>query len=170
MGVYARWNYLSVVWASNDDERQYLMAWAGALIPHVGDAGFCGPGQVAAVIGSNGALRAVVIFHDWIEGARTLQVSAASVTPYWASPDNLREVLHYAFVTNGTRKLWMAIPHTSENVIRFNKHLGFVQEAVLRYHFSEQSHAIILSMLEDEYRKSRWAVSRKSRIEVEELN
>lgn len=146
-----------IFWPEAPSDAQMLMMWAGSLIPHVGiDGGFDGPARVAAVLSDSGKLIAAVIFHDWQESAGTMQVSCASISPHWASHNVISGLLDYAFNTNKARKLWMAIPHTSENVVKFNKHLGFKQEAVLRYHFSKNQHAVILSMLDHEYRNGRW--------------
>lgn len=144
-------------WATGERAAE-LMEWAGALIPHIGaDGGFDGPYGIFEVVGDSGRRMSAVIFHDFQPSCGTIQVSCASVTPYWASPNVLHDLLSYAFDTNGVRKLWMAIPHDSEDVISFNLHLGFKQDAILRYHFSETQHAVILSMLESEFRQSRWA-------------
>lgn len=148
---------MHVFWGTDEASRKDMMAWAGKFIPHVGEEGdFDSPYQVAEVVNDNGERLAVIIFHDWQEEARTIQVSAASVSPFWAHPSVICSILQYPFDVLKVRKLWMAIPHTYENVIKFNKHLGFRQEATLRYHFSDTQHAVILSMLEEEYRKSRW--------------
>ena len=144
-----------IVFGRTDATRQALREWAGSRIPHVGRDGFDPGAQCAAVI-RDGALAAVVLFHDWQPGARTLQCSMAADTPLWASREALRGLLAYAFVTAGASKLWTAMPHTSERAIRFNVGIGMRREAVLRHHFGPKVHAVICSMLRDEWARSRW--------------
>lgn len=140
------------------DKGLELIRWAGSLIPHIGvDGGFDRPFSLFEVVSDEGKRLSAIIFHDFQPEAGTMQVSAASSSPYWANPDVLHTLLSYAFDTNKVRKLWMAIPASSEEVLKFNTHLGFRWEAILRKHFSPTEDAIILSMMEDEYRATRWS-------------
>mgnify|MGYP002142973199 FL=1 len=144
-----------IIFARNDAERQALREWAGSRIPNVGKDGFDPGAQCAAVI-RNGALAAAVLFHDWQPGARTMQCSMAADTPLWASREVLRGLFAYVFITAGANKLWTAMPHTGERAIRFNVGIGMKREAVLRHHFGPKAHAVICSMMRDEWARSRW--------------
>lgn len=144
-----------IVFARTDAEKQALREWAGSRIPHVGRDGF-DPGAQCAAVFRGDLLAAVVLFHDWQPMARTLQCSMAADTPLWASRYALRGLLAYAFITAGASKLWTAMPHTSERAIRFNLGIGMRREAVLRHHFGPKVHAVICSMLRDEWARSRW--------------
>lgn len=144
-----------IIFARNDAERQALREWAGSRIPNVGKDGFDPGAQCAAVI-RNGALAAAVLFHDWQPGARTMQCSMAADTPLWASREVLRGLFAYVFITAGANKLWTAMPHTRERAIRFNLGIGMKREAVLRHHFGPKAHAVICSMMRDEWARSRW--------------
>ena len=144
-----------LIFAANDIERLQLSLWAGERIPAVGDLGF-GECQAAGVL-RRGALAAAVIFHEWQPRARTLQLSMAADTPQWATRDVIRGLFRYAFCDAGAHKLWTAMPAANERAIRFNLGVGFKREATLRHHFGPGAHAVICSMLEREWRHSRWA-------------
>ena len=60
-------------------------------------------------------------------------------------------ILRYPFVQLAVNKCWTAIPHDNERAIRFNKGIGFKQEAVLRHQFGPKRHAAICSMMRGEY-------------------
>jgi len=142
-----------------------LAGWAAGRIPHVGAAGFghCTAIGIASGDGADDELYAVAVFHDWQPVAKTLQVSLAARSPRWATPSTLRALLHYVFEQAGANKLWVAIPDDNVRAIRFNIGIGMIREAVLRHHCGWNRHAVILSMLEPEYRDSRW-VSPRARL------
>ena len=137
---------------------QAMSHWAGSRIPHVGDAGF-GPCIAIGVASDEPEekMYAVCVFHDYQPQLGTVQVSMAAENPHWATQGVLRGLLHYPFHQLGVRKLWMAIPSNNTRALKFNKGIGMVQEAILRQHFGPRRHAIILSMMDTEYRRSRWA-------------
>jgi RimJ/RimL family protein N-acetyltransferase len=144
------------------DHSEALAAWAAARIPHVGAAGL-GPCTAIGVASGDDAddeLYAVAVFHDWQKAAKTLQVSMAARSPRWATQGTIRALLHYVFEQAGANKLWVAIPDNNSRAIRFNLGIGMVREAVLRHHCGWNRHAVILSMIEPEYRASRWASPR----------
>lgn len=136
-----------------------LAAWAAARIPHVGAEGF-GPcwavGVARRIAGGKRDLAAVVVLHDWQPGLGTVQLSAAAVTPLWATRDVIGRILGVAFrgkLGAPVRKVWTATPHTNERAIKFNVGVGFVREGVLRQHYAPKVHAVICGMLEPEWRK-----------------
>lgn len=150
---------MHVVWSSNTTMDDYLEEWAASRIPHVGTGEeFDGEKRFAAVVDDAGTLKAVMIFHDYQPQARTIQGSTASVSPYWAKHNVIKELLHYVFVTCDCNKFWTATPHTSLGVLRFNKSLGMKQEAILRHHFGDRMHCVVNSMMRTEYLHSKWAV------------
>lgn len=136
------------------EDADSVAAWVADQIPHV--SGFAPPYRTAAVFDRGHRLIAGVVFHDWIKEAGTMQLSMAAISPKWATRSVLSGLFRYAFVTNGANKLWTATPHDNEAAIRFNAGIGMRQEAVLRHHFGPGRHAVIRSMLADEWRASRW--------------
>lgn len=129
-----------------------LAAWAAGKIAHVGPAGF-GPCWAIGIVRHN-ALAAVVVYHDWQRAAGTAQVSVAAETPAWASRAVIRALLGATFggaLGAPIRKVWAVMPHTSARALRFNRGIGFKQEAILRHHFAPGIHAVISSMLDREF-------------------
>lgn len=140
-------------WALDEDEAALVAPWVAMRVPHVDRFGPC----QAAVVERNGETAAVVLFHDWNPSAQTMQLSMAADTPRWATRPVVAALFHYAFVTGGANKLWTAVPHDARRVIRFNEGIGLRREAVLRHQFGHKQHAVIFSMLANEWRKSHWA-------------
>jgi hypothetical protein len=143
-----------LIFAGTDEERALVVAWAAERIEAVRGSDF-GPCQAAGVV-VHGQMAAAVIFHDWQDGARTMQLSMAADSPRWAAPAVLRGLFRYAFVTAGANKLWTATPHTNARALRFNHGIGMKQEATLRHHFGPKSHAVICSMIAAEWQRSKW--------------
>lgn len=137
----------------------FLERWAASQLPHVGARGF-GPCQAVGVVKGSGAsdarLLAVVVFHDWQPAARTVQISCASTSPMWAHPQTIRELLSIPFGKDyDCFKVWVAIPHTNERSIRFNRGMGMREEARIRHQFGQGTHAVIMGMTRPEWGK-RW--------------
>jgi RimJ/RimL family protein N-acetyltransferase len=138
---------------------EFMAAWALRRIPHVGPHGF-GPCKAIGVAKGTGPqdarLLAVVVFNCLDEQAKTLQISCASDSPMWAHPETIRELLRYPFEQLGCFMVWMAIPHTNERAIRFNKEgLGMKMAGPIRHVFGEGVHAVHMSMTRHEWAR-RW--------------
>ena len=128
---------------------QAVAEWVSRNIPHMAGAAF-GPMAAIGVTSQEGNLLAGVVFHDYQPKFRTMQISMAAASPKWATRNTIRLLLSYPFMRCGVEKVWTAMPHTNERAIRFNKGIGFVQEAVLAYHFGS-SHAVICRLLRKDY-------------------
>lgn len=142
------------------DVSDALAKWAAARIPHVGDAGF-GPCQAVGIASSpsmSAQLYGVVIFHDWQEQARTVQLSTAAESPRWVW--GVKPLMRYAFDQLRAFKIFTATPQDNERALRWNAGIGFKREAVLRHQFGPGRHGVIYSMIEPEYRASRWCEKR----------
>lgn len=139
-----------------------LANWAATKIPHVPD-GFGDPAKYQAIgiasgPGERDELYAVVVFHDLQPTCRTVQISMAARSPKWATKGVLRALLWYPFVQLGVFKVWTATPSDNERALRFNEGIGFKREAALRHHGGPGRHCVVCSMIEPEWRKSRWYV------------
>jgi len=135
-------------WAADEHEAAGLVAWLGARVPHIGPAGV-GP-CVAGGVWRGGALRAVVLFHDWQTPESTLQVSIAG-EPGWATRGALRAMFAYAFRTCGAHLLWAAMPADRPEALAFNRRLGFREEARLRDRFGPGRAAVVSSITREEW-------------------
>ena len=137
---------------------QELAAWASSRIPHMRGRPF-GPCRAIGVMRGTdpndmaAPMQAVVVFHEYQEYEKTCQVSVASRTPLWARRDVLAGLLSYPFDQLGVNVLWSAMRHTNERAIRFNEHLGFKRDGVLRHRFGWKDHAVVTSMTKYEYAK-----------------
>lgn len=144
------------------DRSPQFAAWAAHRIAHVnGNGGSFGPCQAIGVASGpddDATLYAVVVFHDYQKLTKTIQFSAAARSPKWATPGVLRAMLHYPFQQLGVYKLWGAIPSDNERALRFNFGIGMRQDGTLRHHFGHKRHAVIVSMIQPEYQRSRWCV------------
>lgn len=124
-----------------------IAGWVTERLPHVNDFGDC---RAIGVI-SGGQLIAGVVYNEYQEQYGTIAVSVAADTPRWAAKGIIRAMLHYPFQQLNVNKVWSAMMHTNERAIRFNKGLGFTQEAVLKDHFGIGQHAVITRMLKSDF-------------------
>lgn len=127
----------------------FVAQWVLDRIPSLQGYPF-GPCAAIAVVSEDGRMMAGVVFHDWQPVPRTMQISAAAVTPRWATQSIVRQLLAYPFMTCGVQKVWTAIEHGNIRAIKFNEGIGLLAEARLERHFGE-SDAVICRMFREEY-------------------
>lgn len=144
---------------------QEVAAWVASRVGHVGTAGF-GPCVAIGVV-RDAEIVAGVVYHDYqiMPDWRTMQLSMAASSPRWVSRETLQGLLAYPFGQAGVQKLWTATPHDNERALKFNRGVGFRQEAVLRRHFGPKRHAVICSMLAVEWAK-RWRVEGGQKVAI----
>lgn len=130
------------------DER--VAAWVAKQLPHVGDVGF-GPCRAIAVVSAGDRPLGAIVYHDYQKQAGTMQISMASVSPLWAQPQTVRDLLAIPFDQYKVRKVWTCIPHDNERAIRFNEGIGMKREATLRHQFAQGRHAVIFGMMAGQY-------------------
>ena len=118
--------------------------WVCNRIPHAEPFGEC----VGIGVADDAELLAGVVFDQWSEMHKTLQLSMAADSPRWAKRGIVYALLSYAFDQAGAQKLWTATPISNERALKFNLGVGFTKEAVLGHHFGKE-HAVICRM----YRK-----------------
>lgn len=126
-----------------DDEG--VSRWVQGNIPHC-PTDF-GPCVAIGVVDTSGNPMAGVVYHDYQKEFGTIQLSVAAVTPRWATKNVIRGLLMYPFHQLGCHLIWASTPHKNERVIRFNKGIGFTQEAVLRDRYGPGVHAVIFRMM-----------------------
>ncbi len=86
-----------------------------------------------------------------IEGA-----IAASDPRHWANKTFVRAALAYPFKQLGCRRFVVRVEESNQTALEFDQRLGFVHEGTLRKASSTGGDVHVLSMLDDEYRASRW--------------
>ena len=91
--------------------------------------------------------------------AGTIQMSIASVSPLWAKPETIRELLAVPFLQKeySCRKVWAMTSSDNAKAIRLLGHIGMVCEAKLRHHYAPKRAAWIFGMMRHEY-DARWGV------------
>lgn len=134
-------------WVSDE-----ITEWVAKRIPHLGPYGFNGRTVALGVIGDGGEPLAGVVFHDWQEQFGTIQLSMAAASPRWATRSIVRQLLSYPFLQVRVRKVWTVTPAKNVRAIRFNKGIGFKQEAVLARHFGDD-HAVVCRMFDHDYKR-----------------
>lgn len=133
-----------------------VAAWVAKQIPHVGARGF-GLCRAIAVTASCGRPLAGVVYHDLQPECRTVQISMAAVSPFWAKPGTIRALLSVPFEQYGVYKVFTAIPADNERAIRINRRIGLKSEGTLRHQFGPRRHAVIFGMTFPEW-AARWRV------------
>lgn len=94
-----------------------------------------------------------VVFHDYQPAYGTIQLSAAATSPRWARKSVIRDILGYPFRELKVHKVWTATQHENLRAIKFNKGIGFTQEATLKDHFGIGKHAVICRMLVKDFER-----------------
>lgn len=147
-----------------------LLPWAASRIPHAGPGDAFGKAVAIGVATGptpTDRLMAVIVYHDHVDLYGTVQISAAACDPRWASRQTLRDVFAVPFIQYRANKMWAAVPHANDRVIRFCKAVGFKTEGTLRHQFGPGSHAVICGMLWSEY-CDRYKVDRQARDRYDE--
>ncbi|WP_448206492.1 GNAT family N-acetyltransferase [Azospirillum sp. sgz302134] len=132
-------------------DRPAVVAWVVERIPHVTDLGQC----AAIGLERGGRLRAGVVYHNYrpLPGGGDCEITAASDTPLWARPANLRALLTYPFVQLGCHRITTVIPARNARARRFNESMGFVLEGTVRQGFGTDD-ATIYGLLRSD--AARW--------------
>ena len=133
---------------------QELAAAVARQLPHVGEPGF-GACEAVGIVSADGRPLGAVVYHDYIPSAGTCQISMASMSPLWAHPQTVADLLAIPFDQYRVRKIWTCIPHDNERAIRFNEGIGMKREATLRHQFAQNRHAVIFGMMRGQY-LARW--------------
>lgn len=128
-----------------------VSTWVARHIPHM--AGDFGPSSAIGVVDESGNPMAGIVFHDYQPNYGTIQLSAAAESPRWATRNVISAILGYPFRQLMVHKVWTATQHKNDRAIRFNKGIGFTQEATLKDHFGRGDHAIICRMLKKDFER-----------------
>lgn len=130
---------------------QIVSHWVAQHIPHM--RGDFGPSSAIGIVDENNQPMAGVVFHDYQEAYGTIQLSAAAESPRWATKKLIGAILRYPFRQLRVHKVWTATEHENHRAIKFNKGVGFTQEATLKDHFGTGKHAVICRMLKRDFER-----------------
>lgn len=124
--------------------------WVAARIPHVGTGETFGP--LAAIgVAREGCMVAGVVYHNYLAGYQTGEVSFAADTPRWATRGVVRALLAVPFGQYGWRRLSAVIRHDNEPAARLLSGLGFKREGTAREFFAPRVHGVVFGMLAKEH-------------------
>ena len=96
-----------------DDE---LAAWAEAIFPEC--APICRPFTSIGFAGDDGKIMGVAFYNNFRHNHGDIELSFVAATPIWATPGNIRAILHYPFVQLGVKRL---TAHTAKSNKRLRK-------------------------------------------------
>ena len=130
------------------NERDRCAEWARARIPHVPSWG-----EWCEAIGlEDDGLLAVVVYNLY-SGADIAMHIAAVPGARWMTRSFLRAVFRYPFVQLECRRVSGFVPASNAAALRFDRHLGFVDEGRMREALPNGEDVIVLGMLK---RECRW--------------
>lgn len=147
-----------VVWGHDEQ----FAAWAVGRIKYMEPSIGFGPCKAAAVATGDtpqDRLLAVIVYHAYDKPSRTVQMSIAAASPRWATRDTIRGLLAVPFEQWHCRKVWSVVASNNDRAQKLALGLGFKKEANLRHQMAHGVHAVILGLMEDEYRKI-WSAPR----------
>ncbi len=111
---------------NRDDE---LAAWAEAEYPDC--APLARPLTSIGIQSNDGELLGVVFYHDF--RYHDVEVSVITATPRWATPGNIRAILHYPFIQRGVKRMTARTPKKNGHARKMLEGLGAVLEGVHPY-------------------------------------
>ncbi|MGI9345511.1 MAG: GNAT family N-acetyltransferase [Gammaproteobacteria bacterium] len=76
--------------------------------------------------------------------------SIVSISPRWCNRSVLRQLFHYPFVILGVLRLQTICEAKNPRIRKFNQHLGFIEEGILREAWDMGGDAVVWSMLPHE--------------------
>lgn len=126
--------------------------WVGAMLPHVGSGEAFGECVAIGVVDDHDLI-AGVVFNNYIDRFRSIELSMASVTPRWVTRSILAGILAYPYDQMGCIRVTTITPRKNKRALTFNRKLGFKQEGIIRRGFGSQD-AVICGLLAKEWRQS----------------
>lgn len=78
----------------------------------------------------NGEIQAVAFFNNYRHNDKDIEFSMIAATPRWATPGNIRAILHYAFVQLGVERLTVHTAKSNKRARRILARMGARMEGV----------------------------------------
>lgn len=88
------------------------------LIPHVRKRGFGGDARTLGVINEQGQLVAGVVYNNYDDDARLIEMHGAAIDPMWLRRETLQRMYGYPFDQLGVQMLLMRTPVENTRVLR----------------------------------------------------
>ena len=109
-----------------DDE---LAIWAEAHYPDC--APLSRPLTAIGVASDSGDIMGVAIYHNYRQN--DIEITFITATPRWATPGNIRALLHYPFIQLGVKRMTAITKKSNKKARSFMTRLGFVLEGTHPY-------------------------------------
>ncbi len=138
-----------MTWRLVLDDKARCGAWALERIAHVPS---WGEWFEAIGLERDGDLLAVVVYNLW-SGADIAMHVAAMPGRRWMTRGFLRAVFRYPFVQLGCRRVTGYVPASNLDAQRFDEHLGFVREGVMREALDNGEDVILYGLLREDARR-----------------
>lgn len=107
--------------------------------------------KAVAVVSAEGRPLGAAVYHTYYPEYGTVEMSIATVSPLWAQPQTIRDLLAIPFDQYKCRKVWATTASDNERAQRFLAGIGMKKEAVLRHQFAQGRHAVIFGMMAGQY-------------------
>lgn len=128
------------------DQKERFGEWARTRIPHVDS---WGEWYEAIGLEEDGEPIAAVIYNLY-SGADIAMHIAGAPGRRWLNREFLRVAFRYPFVQLGCRRVSGYVPATNADALRFDRHIGFVDEGVMREALPNGEDVVVLGMLKNE--------------------
>ena len=115
-----------------------------------------GPGVGIGIARSDGVLVAGVVFSDWHSDSRRVELSGAVDDPRVIGTQMIVAIGNYVFGQLNAYRCWAKTSTDNRRALKLLEGLGFIREGTLAGFYGPQKHAVILRVLEPEWRR-KWA-------------
>ena len=120
----------------------------GRWLCHRTGGNYSGEGQYIGLV-NNGVLVAVVGYEDY--NGKSIRMHVAAEGKSWLNKEFLWYAFHYPFNELKVTKILGLVDSTNEAALRFDKHLGMIEEAVIK-DAAPHGNLHILTMTRDQCR------------------
>jgi RimJ/RimL family protein N-acetyltransferase len=109
-----------------DDE---MAQWAEAHFPEC--APLARPLNAIGIASSDGDILGVAIYHNFMQ--YDIEFSLVTATPRWATPGNIRAILHYPFIQLGVKRMTARTAKSNKRARKMLEGIGAKLEGVHPY-------------------------------------
>lgn len=118
-----------------------------------------GPCVAIGVLDNKNALVGGVVFHNYMREYRSIELSAASLTPRWLTKPLIRGIMSYPFDQLKVQRVSALTPRKANSARWFLEYFGFKREGLARKGYGTD-HALIYGLLDSDWRSSPWPSDR----------
>lgn len=112
------------------------------------------PGFVGfAIVGNDGAWKAGIVFSDWHEGNKRIELSACADDPRAFSTRILFQIGNYVFGQLNVFRVWSRTSTENRRARKFLRGLGFTEESTQAHWYGPGRHCVTARVTEPEWRE-----------------